>query len=79
MDAARLLPVLGIFLFLLPILWSQAGPGGPGRSTAADGLYLFFAWGLLIALAALLGPRLILIERGKRSAEQPTGTDDAGD
>ena len=55
-DAARLLPVFGGFLWLLPILW---GPGETAaRDTAPDGIYLFVIWAMLIAVAALLAPRL---------------------
>lgn len=46
-DAARLLPVLGVFLFLLPLL-------APDVGTAAQGLYLFAAWfGLIVATAVI--------------------------
>ena len=46
MDAARVLPVLGVLMFLVPVLW-----GGGSRTTSAM-LYLFAVWALLI-LAAL--------------------------
>ncbi len=59
-DAARALPVLGLFLLLVPVLWSQ--DGRPGASTATIGVYLFIIWALLIAVAALLAPRLPLTE-----------------
>ncbi len=55
-DAARLLPVLGTFLLLLPILWQPANT--PERDTAGDMLYLFGAWAGLIVLAALISARL---------------------
>ncbi len=55
-DAARLVPVFGVFLIFLPILW---GPGHtPAPDTASDGLYLFGVWAGLIAAAALLAPGL---------------------
>lgn len=55
-DAARLLPLFGAFLFLLPILWE---PGASAqRDTAPDGIYLFAIWGLLIAVAAAMAPGL---------------------
>ncbi len=48
-DAARLLPFVGGFLVLLPILWA---PGqGRLRATATDGVFLFAAWAVLIVLA----------------------------
>lgn len=58
MDAARLLPILGFFLFLMPILW---GPGDTDvRPTAFDGVYLFLVWPALIlaafGIARALGP-----------------------
>jgi len=56
MDAARMLPVVGIVLILLPLLWSPAGD--EPRDTAMDGIYLFAIWGLLVALAAMLAPGL---------------------
>jgi len=55
-EAARLVPVLGLFLILLPILWQ---PGETRlRDTAPDGLYLFGVWAGLIVIAALIAPRL---------------------
>ena len=61
MDAARLLPVVGVFLFLLPRLWDA--PEGTveaadGAATASEGLYLFGVWAGLILAALLLARRL---------------------
>lgn len=47
-DGARMLPVLGLVLFLLPLLWSVAEPGA---STARTGLYIFGIWAGLIVVA----------------------------
>jgi hypothetical protein len=55
-DAARLLPVLGGFLFLLPILWAPARSFD--RDTAPDGIFLFVAWGGLILLAFIIARSL---------------------
>lgn len=55
-DAARLLPILGTFLILLPILWTR--DSGDGASTASDGLYLFAVWFGLVVVAAALAPGL---------------------
>lgn len=55
-DAARLLPVLGTFLFLLPILWAPARSFD--RDTAPDGIFLFVAWGGLIFLAFIIARSL---------------------
>ncbi|WP_338016070.1 hypothetical protein [Meridianimarinicoccus roseus] len=61
-DAARLLPVFGTVLFLVPILWDLAGPqavdpAAPPR-LAERGLYLFAVWGALVLGAAILARRL---------------------
>jgi uncharacterized membrane protein len=66
MDAARMLPVLGLGLMILPMLWAPDTEGT--RSTATDGIYLFVIWGLLIAAAAMLAPRL-----GGDTPEPPDG------
>jgi hypothetical protein len=48
-DAARLLPLLGVFLWAMPLLW-----GTGGTATSAAILYIFAAWlGLVIGAAAL--------------------------
>lgn len=56
-DAARLLPVAGGFLFLLPVLWAPAA--SESRDTAPDGIYLFGVWLLLIGVAAALSRPLV--------------------
>ena len=67
MDAARMLPVLGGFLFLLPLLWSTASAAP--RSTAADGMYFFAVWLGLIVAARLLA--LALREPPADPADRP--------
>lgn len=54
-DAARLLPVVGAFLFLVPVLWNPGATGAP--DTGRGAIYLFAVWALLIAGAALLARR----------------------
>jgi len=54
MDAARVLPVLGFILILLPVLWTQSG----GLGTAGEAVYLFALWFGLIVIAALLSKPL---------------------
>jgi hypothetical protein len=55
-DAARLLPLLGVLLFMLPLL-GAAGAGDGGAETGATstgGMYIFAVWAGLILAAALL-------------------------
>lgn len=55
-DAARLLPLFGLFLLILPILWSPVEDDH--RRTASDGLYLFGVWTGLILVAAIFARKL---------------------
>ncbi|MFN3972352.1 MAG: hypothetical protein ACK4GO_09975 [Gemmobacter sp.] len=67
-DAARLLPVAGAFLVLLPILWA---PGNTqARDTAPDGIYLFVVWAVLVAAAAFLSRRLMAQGDGVQGGEE---------
>ncbi len=51
-DAARLLPLVGFVLFLVPILWLPERTALP--DTVRGGLYLFGVWALLILVAFAL-------------------------
>ena len=48
MDAARLLPFLGAFVFFVPAIWGGAVGTVPGL------LYLFLGWVVLIVIAAVI-------------------------
>lgn len=55
MDAARLLPIFGVLLFLLPLLWPEPAPSEAGADTgvAMSGaiIYVFSVWiGLIVAI-----------------------------
>ena len=60
-DAAKLVPVLGLVLMLVPILWS----GSYGTSGAM--IYVFVVWGALILLIGGLS-RLLAKAGAKASA-----------
>lgn len=73
-DAARLLPFLGLFLILLPILWQ---PGlSPAPDTARGGVYLFTVWIVLI-LGTMVLSRVLGAsgegDAGGGAAAGPTG------
>ncbi|WP_054004776.1 hypothetical protein [Cypionkella psychrotolerans] len=51
-DAARLLPLVGFFLLMLPLMWSDTA--GAGHTA----VYVFGVWALLIGLAAYVAPGL---------------------
>ncbi|MBL9051609.1 MAG: hypothetical protein JNK19_15975 [Tabrizicola sp.] len=54
-DAARLLPVLGAFLLILPLLWT---PDSHMSLSSGDVVYFFGVWLFLIGLAAAFAPGL---------------------
>lgn len=54
-DAARLLPILGMFLLLLPLFWTH---GSRDSLAAGDVIYFFLVWVGLIAVAAGFAPGL---------------------
>ena len=56
MDAARLLPLLGALLWMVPLLWPRSQPDqghdAAAVSTSSAILYMFAVW-IFLALAAL--------------------------
>lgn len=76
-DAARLLPLLGVLLFMLPLL-GAAGAGDGGAETGATsvgGMYIFAVWAGLILAAALLS--LPLSAGSAAASKDGAGTGDA--
>ena len=55
-DAARMLPFIGMLLWLIPLLWREDGEVAVRSSSAI--LYLFGVWILLVAGAAVLSAKL---------------------
>lgn len=51
-DGARMLPVLGAMLWLIPLLWNRNEGAATVNGDAM--LYLFGVWVLLIILSALI-------------------------
>lgn len=69
-DGARMLPFLGAFLFVLPLLWV---PSGQARDLAWDAIYLFLVWSGVIGLTAIIAGRLRL---AANDADDPAGAED---
>ncbi len=65
MDAARVLPFVGVVLVLVPLLWSPQST--PAPDTARGGVYLFAIWGVLIVATFVLARHL------SRIAGRPDG------
>ena len=49
-EAVRVMPIVGVLLFLMPVLWASKEQDA---ETSGGWLYLFGAWFILIGLAAL--------------------------
>ncbi|MGY6706482.1 hypothetical protein [Roseinatronobacter sp.] len=52
MDAARMLPVIGLVLLLLPLMRLDSDADSP--ATAAEAVYLFVVWIGLIVIAFIM-------------------------
>ncbi len=72
-DAARLIPVFGAFLLIVPPLLLPAGQSG---ATSSVVIYLFGLWTILIVLAALIARHLMatLEPRGEQESPSAPGT-----
>ncbi|WP_108816125.1 hypothetical protein [Loktanella sp. Alg231-35] len=57
-DAAKLLPVVGILLWAIPLTWPAASENHQANIGSAGLLYVFGVWVLLIVLAAALTSRM---------------------
>jgi hypothetical protein len=69
-DAARLLPILGLFLLLLPLLWTH---GDRTSLSSGDVIYFFLVWLALIGVAAGFAPGLSQgdgLEKGEGTEEE---------
>lgn len=64
-DAAKLLPILGALLWLIPLAWPTPGDAGGDTVGAAGLVYVFAVWLILIVVAGVLNMRMRpLDERG---------------
>ena len=61
-DGLRMLPLLGLLLWFVPVIWPEGEATGAPDTAAQGGagptIYLFTVWLLLIALSAMLNARL---------------------
>ncbi|WP_420860050.1 hypothetical protein [Marivivens marinus] len=76
-DAARVLPIVGAFLVLVPLLWPRDGGPDNANGTAEATLYLFGVWFGLIVLSYILARVIDLSDDAdtRPAAEQDTGND----
>ena len=74
MDAARLLPFLGLVLILLPGLWHPAHT--PHPDTGNGRIYLFVIWAFLVVAAAALARGLAPALDAEEEAEGSPDPDD---
>ncbi|MFM2357064.1 MAG: hypothetical protein RLZZ528_2800 [Pseudomonadota bacterium] len=67
-DAARFLPIVGVVLFLLPILWEPAR--SPEPDTERGAVWLFTAWFILIVAAFGLAIPLARADRDSKPGQR---------
>lgn len=70
-DGARLVPIFGLLLLMLPLLWPSAG-----RIVTVHWAFVFVIWAALICMAAALSAKLVEADRaGDIAADTDTDTD----
>lgn len=74
-DLARLMPVIGLVLLLVPLLW-QEGAGGMPTSRAI--LWIFGVWVVLVAATAWLASRRLESEHDAQGTPRPLPEADRG-
>ena len=72
MDIGKLMPFIGTFLFLLPVLWAESA------RTSAGLIYLFTVWGCLIVGLVLLS-RPIMRAEADPEARAPDRGEEPGE
>lgn len=70
----RMVPVVGLLFFLLPIL----GSGNDTRATSSGGIYLFAVWLGLIVITAVLTRLLARGDQGVGSDPREPGASGGG-
>ncbi len=50
-DAMRILPFVGVFLWVIPLIW---GSDAANHTTSSKMIYIFAVWILLVAVNAML-------------------------
>ena len=68
-DAVRLLPVLGLALWMVPLMWQTPETGAEPVAMSDALSYVFGVWALLVALA------LVLWLRTRREPDAAAGDD----
>lgn len=72
-DAARLLPIVGVILLLIPLLLDQSDGAQEAVRTSKVALYIFGLWAVLIGAAAALSRGL----SDDATALEPSSDDEA--
>ena len=72
-DAARLVPIVGAVLMLVPVLWPETG-----TRTSSAMIYVFTVWAVLIVVIGLMSRRLGRMMRDPDPGARPGAADDKG-
>jgi hypothetical protein len=76
MDALRLLPLIGMLLWMVPVLWPVADAGDvPPIKMSQAVTYVFCVWVALIVATAGLWSRLSDVSSGETDEDDPEMTD----
>lgn len=70
-DGARLLPIVGLVLFMVPLIWPQSGEAN-AVTTSVSSVYVFLIWFALIVTGGLLAHRINAISALQDSENAPS-------
>lgn len=76
-DIMRVLPLIGLLLWMIPLIWpvgSEADPQAAATSTGGALTFIFAVWAALVLIAAVLWFRA-----SEPAESQPPGTQDGAD
>jgi hypothetical protein len=69
-DGAKLLPIVGLILFMVPLIWSRTGDAN-AIGTSNSTIYIFCIWLGLIVLGAILANRITASGAAQENKSKP--------
>lgn len=76
MDALRLLPVVGVLLWMFPLLWPARGAATIDRVPTSQALiYIFTVWIVLIVVSGMMWYRVRSVPQNAEPGPDPEGGD----
>ena len=72
LDALKLLPVFGAWVFLLPVFWPTNSESGASWAMSSALIFIFGAWAVLVLVSAFILRRLNRLEQRAATSKTPS-------